>query len=112
MITDATLGGVTYQIPINFAASGDNVIIQGLVDKQLKVLQFFYTVSDATVITFKSQTSPGVAVPLSGMLVYGGNGAQVQDYMQLPLTCQVGDSFVMNSSAAVTVGGTIWYVII
>ena len=35
--------------------------------------------------------------------------AHVQDYMQLPLTCNSGDNFIINSTAAVQVGGTVWY---
>ena len=112
MIIDATLGAVVQQIPIAFTTSGDNIVVQGLVGKQIKVLQFFYTVSGSTIIVFKSYTSPGVTASLSGLVTFAGNGSQVQDYMQLPLTCRVGDSYVMNSSAAVTVGGTLWYVMI
>lgn len=106
MIYDTTLGAKVLQAPISFSSPGDHTIIPGVNGLQVKVLQFFYVVSAAVVITFKSN-----ATPISGPLTYTGNGAQVQDYIQLPLTCNVGDSFVMNSDTAAVVGGTIWYII-
>lgn len=104
MINDATLGPQTIQAPISFSASGDNVVIAGLFGKQIKVLGFFFTTAAATNIIYKSGSTP-----LSGTIVFSGNGSQVQDFIQLPLTCLIGDSFIMNSSNAVIVGGTIWY---
>jgi hypothetical protein len=41
---------------------------------------------------------------------YSSVGAQVQDFIQLPYTCNIGDPFIINSSNAVQVGGTIWYI--
>jgi hypothetical protein len=104
---DATIGPLVQQAPINFAASGDNTVIIGAVGKMIKVLQFFYVVAAATNLTFKSGSTP-----ISGPLDFGSNAAQVQDFIQLPLTCNVGDSFIINSSAAVQVGGTIWYALV
>ena len=105
MIVDATLGALVRQAPINFNTSGDNVVVLGVIGQIIRVLQFFYVCGAATNITFKSN-----ATALSGPLIFSTNGAQVQDYMQLPLNCNVGDSFIMNSSNAVQVGGTIWYI--
>lgn len=101
---DATIGPLVQQAVINFNASGDNIVILGVMNQKIKVLQFFYVVAAATNITFKSGSTV-----LSGPLTYGSNAAQVQDYMQLPLNCNFSDSFIMNSSSAVQVGGTIWY---
>jgi hypothetical protein len=104
---DATIGPEVSQAAVNFSASGDNVVVLGLVGSRIKVLQFFLVFAGATNITYKSGTTP-----MSGPLSFGSNGAHVLDYMQLPLTCNPGDSFVINSSAAVQVGGTVWYAVI
>lgn len=102
---DATVGASVVQAPINFSASGDNIVIAGVLGKRIKVLQFFLVLAAATNLTYKSGASP-----ISGPLDFGSNAAQVQDFIQLPLTCNLGDPFILNSSNAVVVGGTIWYV--
>jgi hypothetical protein len=104
---DATIGPEVQQAAVNFNASGDNVVILGLVGSRIKVLQFFLVFAGATNITYKSSSTP-----MSGALSFGSNAAHVLDYMQLPLTCNPGDSFIINSSAAVQVGGTVWYAVI
>lgn len=104
---DATVAANVQQAAVSFSGSGDNTVVVGLPNKQIKILQFFLVFAGATNITYKS----GVTT-ISGPMDFSANAAQVQDYMQLPLTCNVGDNFVINSSAAVQVGGTIWYAII
>lgn len=104
---DATIGPLVQQIPINFSASGDNTVIIGAVGMTIKVLQFFFVAAAATNLTYKSGSTV-----LSGPLDFPSAGAQVQDFIQLPLTCNAGDSFVINSSAAVQVGGVIWYALL
>jgi hypothetical protein len=102
---DATIGASVVQAPINFSASGDNIIIPGVAGKRIKVLQFFFVLAATTNLTYKSGSTA-----LSGPLDFGSNAAQVQDFIQLPYTCNVGDPFIINSSSAVQVGGTVWYV--
>jgi hypothetical protein len=104
---DATIGPEVQQGVINFNASGDNLVILGAINSRIKVLQFFLVISAATNIIYKSGSTP-----ISGPLVFGSNGAHVLDYMQLPLTCNWGDSFIINSSNAVQVGGTVWYAVL
>lgn len=101
---DATIGASVSQIPINFSASGDSIIVSGVAGKRIKVLQYFMVIAAATNLTFKSSQTT-----LSGPLDFGSNAADVQDFIQLPLTCNPGDPFIINSSNAVQVGGTLWY---
>lgn len=101
---DSTIGASVTQVPINFSGAGDNILVAGIAGKRIKVLQFFFVLAAATNLTYKSGSTV-----LSGALDFGSNAAQVQDFIQLPLTCNVGDPFILNSSAAVAVGGTIWY---
>lgn len=102
---DATLGATVFQLPVNFSGAGDNIIIPGVAGKRIKVLQLFYVVAALTDITFKS-----AATALSGSLNYPAAAAQVQDFIQLPIDCNIGDAFVLNSSSAVQVGGIVWYI--
>jgi hypothetical protein len=101
---DSTIGAQVLQAPISFSAPGDNIVVAGITGKSIKVLQLFLVLAGATNLTYKSGSTP-----LSGLLTFGANAAQVQDYIQLPLTCNVGDNFIMNLSAGVVVGGAIWY---
>ncbi len=102
---DDTLGAHVTQAPIDFSGSGDNTVISGLLGQVIRVLQFFFVIGAATNLTYKSGANA-----LSGPLDFSSAGAQVQDFIQLPLTCNSGESFVINSSNAVQVGGTIWYI--
>jgi hypothetical protein len=101
---DATIGPYVQQAPVNFSSSGNNTIITGLSGTRIRILQFFLVFSGAVNVTYYSGTTA-----LSGPLEFAFAGAQVQDFIQLPLTCNEGDSFIINLSAAVQVGGTIWY---
>jgi len=101
---DPTIGPLVQQAVISFSSSGNNVVVLGVTSQRIKILQFFLVLAGATNLTYYSG-----ATPLSGPLDFSANAAQVQDFIQLPLTCNVGDSFVINSTNAVQVGGTVWY---
>ena len=103
---DATLGASVTQAVINFSASGDNIVVAGVAGKLIRVLQYFFVLGGPTNLTFKSSQTA-----LSGPLDYPSAGSDVQDFIQLPLcTLNPGDPFIMNSSSAVQVGGTIWFI--
>ena len=102
---DATVGASVTQAPINFSGAGDNIIIGGVAGQRIKVLQFFFVLAAATNLTYKSGSTS-----LSGPLDFSSIGAQVQDFIQLPMTCLIGDPFIINSTNAVQFGGTIWYI--
>ena len=97
---------VMRQVPINFTGSGDQVLVAGTVGSRIAVLQFFFIVSASVTLTYKSG-----ATALSGPLAFLANGAQVQDFIQLPLICGDGDDFIVNASTAVTLGGTLWWAV-
>jgi len=92
------------QVPLNFTGSGDQVVVTGAVGTRIAVMQFFFIVSTAVTLTFKSGSTA-----LTGPLAFLANGAQVQDFIQLPLMCNDGDNFVINAAASVTLGGTLWF---
>lgn len=101
---DSTIGAQVLQAPLSFSGAGDNIVIAGVAGRSIKVLQLFLVIAGATNLIYKSG-----ATALSGTLTFGSNAAQVQDYIQLPLTCNPGDNFIINLSSGVVVGGTIWY---
>lgn len=101
---DATIGASVQQASVNFSAGGDNVIIVGVTGQRIKVLQFFFVIGAATNLIYKSGTTA-----LTGTMDFTAAGAHVLDYVQLPLTCNIGDSFLINSSSGVQIGGTIWF---
>jgi hypothetical protein len=105
MIWDDTLGANVEQGKIDFATLGPNVVIPGKVNQVIRVLGFFYIVSAASTLQFFSELTP-----LSGLLEFPSAGAHVQDYLQLPITCNEDDDFIINSSVAVQVGGMIWWI--
>lgn len=106
MIRDDTLGAQVIQASVDFSGSGDNLVIPGVSNKIIKVLQYFLVIAGQTTLTFKS-----ASIAITGPLEFSGSSADVQDFIQLPLTClNAGDGFLINSSAAVQIGGTIWYI--
>ena len=103
-IRDATLGSPVIQIPINFTGSGNQIIVPGAVGFKIAIFQFFFICSASVTLQYYSGLTA-----LSGPLPFLANGAQVQDFIQLPLSCNDGDPFIINTSTSITLGGTLWY---
>ena len=103
---DATYGSPIQQAPINFTGSGDQIVVGGIANQVIRVLQFFFILNSASTLIYKSGSTA-----LTGPLNFIASGAQVQDFIQCPLNClNPGDPFIINSSNNTTLGGTIWYV--
>ena len=92
------------QVPINFTGTGDQILVAGQTGSKIAVLQFFFVVSAPVTLTYKS----GLTI-LSGPMPFLASGAQVQDFIQLPILCNDGDDFIVNASTAVTLGGILWF---
>jgi hypothetical protein len=104
-IHDATIGPKASQIALNISGVGDNVVVAGAPGKLIKVLQFFFVMTAAETITYKSS-----GIPLSGPMSFTANMSHVQDFIQLPLTCvNPGDSFIINLAAGSQLCGTLWF---
>lgn len=102
-----TIGASVQQVSVNFTGSGNQTIVTGVANQKIKVLGLFLVLGGATNLQFFS----GVTA-LTGLMDFASNGAFVFDFSQLQLTCiNTFDSFIINSSSAVQVGGTIWYII-
>lgn len=93
---------------INISASGDSTVITGGTNQIVKVYGLFFTVAGATNITFKDGTTA-----LSAAVVFTGNGSamtlQINDEPYFVTTS--GNNFVMNSSSAVQISGTVYYTV-
>jgi len=98
----------TTPAPITFASSGNNTVVAAVGGKTVRVYKMILVVAGATNITF--QDSAGSPVLFSGALPFQANGSLVLDLTDEPwFTTTVGTSFVINSSNAVQVSGTIYY---
>ena len=95
-----------YVAAINFSTNGDNVVISSPANGPILVYGISFTVAGVTNITFKNGTTAQ-----SGGFVFTGNGSS----MTFPISespvyfCDPGNNFVMNSSQAVQVSGSVWY---
>jgi hypothetical protein len=97
---------IVQQAVINFSGSGDNIIATGTSGQITRVLQLFFVIGGTTVLTFKSGSSA-----LTGGMSFNTSGAMFMDYIHMSLDClNAGDNFIINSTNAVQIGGTIWYV--
>jgi hypothetical protein len=91
--------------PINFSASGDNVVIGAVAAKLIEVVSLYLVVGGSTNLTFKD--SAGTS--FSGPLPMTANGAIVLDETNTMLWFATIGNFVINSSAAVQVSGEVYY---
>ena len=89
--------------PINFSASGDNIIIAAVSGLIIRVLRIKLSFSGNTNILIKDG-----ATVLDGPLFFLANGGMVLDNSSVPWYTAQGN-FVINSSNAVQVGGNVDY---
>jgi hypothetical protein len=92
--------------PISTSGSGAQTLITGVASMIIQVYKLWMVVGAATNVQFKSNTSN-----LSGLVPMAASGALVLDdvgpapwFVTAP-----GEAFILNSSAAVNIGGQIWY---
>ncbi len=94
---------------ISFNAAGDNTIIAapgaGL---RIRVYGLeFGPIAGASDLTKKS-----AATALTGAQNFPANGGEILDRGNFPwYTCGLNEAFIINSSAAVNVGGRVWYTV-
>ena len=98
------LQSLIQQTAVSFSTSGDQTVVAALANKTTRILQLFLVIGGTTNLIFKSG-----ATALTGTLTFS-SGAMFMDYIHLSMDCLQGGAFIINSSQAVTVGGTVWYV--
>lgn len=97
-----TIQDVLTTLPVNFSASGDNVLVAGVIGKVIKVWRMFVVADDVTTLIFKDGSSP-LSGPLSGKLRIVLDLNDKPWYQTSP-----GNDFVVHQSSGIQVGGTLW----
>lgn len=102
---DNHFGAAVKVLAINFAGAGDVAIVPD--DGKVRtIVKISFTVAGATNITFKTG-----GTSRSGPYPFTANMSLVYDYDQVGwFSAAAGENFIINSSAAVQVSGTVWYV--
>ena len=98
---------MTYKsAPISTSGAGAQTLITAVASMKIQVFKLWLVVAAATDLQFRSNASN-----LSGVAPMIANGALVLDDVgPAPwFETAVGEAFVMNSSAAVNIGGQVWY---
>jgi hypothetical protein len=97
------------QVPINTAASGQTVLVQGVAGKQIKVFRLKFLVNGATNISILD----GTATTLDGPLDFSANTGMILDFTTIDMppwyTTSAGNSLIINSTSAVQIGGNLDY---
>ena len=93
---------------ITFSSSGNNIIVAASGGKVVRVYRMILVAAGATNMTFQDgAVSP---VVFTGALPFQANGSLVLDFTDEPwFTTTTGTAFVINSSNAVQVSGTVYY---
>ena len=93
-------------IAISDAAGGDITVVSGVSGQTIRVFRLLLVVSGATDITFKDSTPTS----LSGAMPIAANGGIALDFNGDPwYTTAAGKGFIITSSAATQVSGSLWY---
>jgi hypothetical protein len=96
-------------VAINFSTSGNNTVIAGIAGQSICVFGIQYVASNATNLTFQD-TGSGIFSGPESMLANGSNTLALRELSQIPYyVTGLGNGFVINSSIAVQVGGSVWY---
>jgi hypothetical protein len=91
---------------INFSASGLNAIVAAVAAKTTKIHRIFFKVNGATTITFQDGSTA-----LTGPIQMLSNDSIILDFSGDPwFTGSTNTAFNLNSTNAVQVSGTVWYV--
>lgn len=92
---------------VSFASSGDNTVVSAVTSQIVRVYRIILTTAAATNITMKD----GASTSLSGAMPFGVNGSLVLDMQGEPwYVTSAGNAFIINSSNAVQVSGTVYYI--
>lgn len=91
--------------PITFASSGNNTLIALSATKRIMVHRLWLVVAGATALTFKNGSTE-----LSGAVPMLSNGGMTFDITGEPwFEVDIGNAFILNSSNAVQVSGSVYY---
>lgn len=97
-------GGALTEVVVSFSASGDNTILAGTTGTVIKVYRVMLSSTASTSLTFKSGSTD-----LSGAIPIASDSPLVTPFDGYArfTTLNGTDSFIINSSATASVGGTV-----
>lgn len=97
---------ILFTASLSFAASGDNTIVAAVANNRIVIDRIWFTVTSATSLTFKD----GASTSLSGAVPMSANGGLTFDATGEPwFVTSLGNAFIINSSNAVQVSGSVYY---
>ena len=95
------------QAAISFSSSGDNTVVSATASQVTRVYRLLLNANATTTLTFKD----GAATSLSGAMAFDFRLPLVLPYSQRAYyTTTANTAFIINSTDAVQVSGTIWYI--
>lgn len=104
------VGGVTLTpLAVSFSSSGANTIVPAVAAKTVSIYRLVLVAAGATVITL--QDTAGTPNTFTGaMTLFAGGSIELDDSADPYWTTISGNGFAVNSTNAVQVSGSVWYV--
>lgn len=96
------------EVPVDVTASGDIVIVPGVVGQTIRIVKLFLMVDGDTLFTFKD----GPATEFSGPLTFSVGGNVTLDQQRPPrywFKTSDGNAFIVNLTTAVRLTGRVYY---
>ena len=94
---------------ISVSSSGDNTIVSGSPNKQIRVLDYTLVCAAAVVVTWKSSAAGAISGPMS----FGANGGVATPYSPAgKIQTAVGEGLVLNLGGNISVGGHLSYILV
>lgn len=100
---DASISQRLSESLVTINVAGDTTIIPGIALQSARVHRMMLTIGGATNITFRRD-----ATALTGVMPFFGGGSIMLDFTDRPwFETGAGEDFILNSSAAVSIGGRV-----
>ena len=104
-LASPTASSLTHSV-VSFLSSGDNVVVAAITGQTIRIFKIYLVLSGATSITMKD----GAGINLSGAMSMLANGAFILDFDSEPWhVTSTGNAFIINSTNAVQISGTVIY---
>lgn len=94
---------------ISVSSSGDNTVIAAVPNRQIRVVKVAMVCAAAVVCTWKSSVSGAISGPMS----FATNGGISEPYTPVGIfQTAIGEGLVLNLTGAISVGGTLTYILV
>lgn len=100
------------EVEIDCSATGDNVIVPGVVDQTIEVYQLYLVVSANTLLSFKNGPSiefdPPMTMLLGGAIVFDG-AKRHMDADRPWFRTDPGNAFIINQTGSAQISGRLYF---